>query len=98
MSRSGRVPVALVLGVLVLGLGLAPPAAAQGGPSARQAPTLERGARGAAVRQLQARLAELGYPLEVDGAFGPGTEAAVRAFQRDQRIQVDGQVGPETRG
>ena len=31
-----------------------------------------------------------------DGAFGPHTEAAVRAFQRDHQMVPDGIVGPKT--
>jgi len=43
---------------------------------------LSVGARGAAVRVLQQALANLGfYEGEVDGIFGPQTEAAVRAYQ-----------------
>lgn len=47
---------------------------------------------------MQARLAELGYlkPADVDGKFGPGTETAVKAFQKNAGIGVDGKVGPGT--
>lgn len=59
-----------------------------------------RGARGPEVEQLQRQLNEAGArpPLELDGKFGPLTEAAVREFQTRRNIQVDGVVGPETRG
>ena len=56
-----------------------------------------------AVRAVQARLNERGCgPVEVDGIFGPGTEAAVRQFQArffdptGVPLTVDGQVGPVT--
>jgi len=62
------------------------------------ASSLRVGSKGTAVREVQARLTELGYPLAVDGVYGAKTAAAVRAFQRDRRIQVDGIVGPQTRG
>jgi peptidoglycan hydrolase-like protein with peptidoglycan-binding domain len=34
--------------------------------------------------------------LEVDGIFGPRTEAAVRDFQRNENLSVDGIVGRQT--
>jgi len=62
-------------------------------------PMLRNGSRGPAVSNLQSRLKELGFdPGPIDGIFGPRTEAAVRAFQRNQGIEVDGIVGPQTRG
>lgn len=56
-----------------------------------------------AVRAVQARLNERGCgPVEVDGVFGPETEAAVRQFQGrffdagGAPLVVDGQAGPVT--
>ncbi len=57
---------------------------------------LRIGARGDAVRTLQERLGELGYDLDVDGAFGPQTHSVVRRFQADNGLDVDGVVGPAT--
>ncbi len=58
---------------------------------------LERGERGAAVMELQRKLAGMGfYKGELDGKFGHGTEAAVLAFQRLQKLDDDGKVGPMT--
>src|SRR3954447_24259839 len=49
------------------------------------------------VRSLQRRLQRLGYhPGPLDGRFGPRTEAAVIAFQRDHRLVGDGIAGPLT--
>ncbi|MCB9641072.1 MAG: peptidoglycan-binding protein [Myxococcales bacterium] len=59
--------------------------------------TLKEGAKGPHVKTLQDRLQDLGFkPGPVDGVFGPKTESAVRAFQRDAGEVVDGLVGPKT--
>ncbi|MBI2373050.1 MAG: peptidoglycan-binding protein [Deltaproteobacteria bacterium] len=59
---------------------------------------LRRGDRGPEVTALQERLRSAGQDIEADGVFGPKTEQAVRAFQKTHGAQVDGVVGPETRG
>jgi hypothetical protein len=57
------------------------------------------GSLGAEVRRIQERLRELGlYAGAVDGRFGGGTDAAVRAYQKANRLAVDGVIGPETWG
>lgn len=61
-------------------------------------PLLRRGAAGANVRKLQRLLAAKGAKLDVDGIYGPKTEAAVRAFQKTHDCKIDGIVGPETWG
>lgn len=48
------------------------------------------------VRQLQQRLNERGAHLDVDGEFGPATEAAVLAYQRANGLEADGIAGPVT--
>lgn len=61
-------------------------------------PTLRLGSRGDAVRYVQQRLVALGYdPGPVDGVYGWLTFAAVRDFQRDFRLDVDGVVGRRAR-
>lgn len=52
----------------------------------------------AEVAEIQAILVLLGYgPLAVDGWRGAQTISAVKAFQLDHGITVDGIAGPETR-
>lgn len=81
--------------VAVLGAG----AVAMSGSSNRSPETILReGSRGQDVIALQRELQELGYdPVYVDGQYGPLTASAVRAFQQDSGLVVDGEVGPETR-
>ncbi|HZR47395.1 MAG TPA: peptidoglycan-binding domain-containing protein [Candidatus Manganitrophaceae bacterium] len=56
-----------------------------------------RGSSGPEVRQIQERLKELEFYLgPIDGDFGGGTESAVKAFQKANRLTVDGEVGPES--
>jgi len=62
---------------------------------------LFRGSEGPQVAELQRRLkysySSYAGNLVIDGVFGPGTEAAVREFQRrTPGLQVDGIVGPQT--
>jgi peptidoglycan L-alanyl-D-glutamate endopeptidase CwlK len=58
---------------------------------------LREGVTGPEVTALQQRLKELGFnPGRIDGGFGPGTEAAVIAFQRSEGLLADGVVGPRT--
>ena len=53
---------------------------------------------GEPVRDIQQRLAALGFDTGPDtaGAFEKGTEAAVVAFQRHNGLPADGIVGPDT--
>lgn len=58
---------------------------------------LRDGSEGKDVEDLQRRLKAAGYdPGEVDGEYGPNTEAAVRALQKDAGILVDGEFGPDS--
>src|SRR4051794_8314416 len=60
-------------------------------------PLLSVGASGSAVLELQRKLQSCGFnPNGLDGDFGPGTLAAVRAFQQAKGLSTDGVVGPNT--
>lgn len=41
----------------------------------------DRPNRAADVTKVQTRLAELGYPVDIDGAYGSGTNRAIRVFE-----------------
>ena len=55
-------------------------------------PQIQRGSKGKAVKILQIILGD----LEVDGSFGPATQAATLAFQKKHGLTADGIVGPKT--
>lgn len=67
-------------------------------PAQANGSTLRRGSSGPQVLELQRALSERGFPVGVDGRFGPNTEAAVRRFQAAQGLSVDGVAGPLTLG
>lgn len=74
----------------------APPAQA----TATKGDVLCIGDKGDAVKELQQRLIKLGYDCGeagVDGDFGGSTLAAVRKFQSDHKLTVDGVYGPATK-
>ena len=60
--------------------------------------TLRRKDKGDAVREVQQLLADQGYLKQkaVDGAFGSGTEKAIKKFQKDQGLTPDGIAWPQT--
>ena len=68
---------------------------------------LQQGSRGDDVKRVQRSIVRDGYrsaandlgldgATDVDGIFGPRTDAAVRRFQERQGLVVDGIVGPIT--
>lgn len=60
---------------------------------------LKKGMQNENIRELQRRLTEMGFDVgPVDGVFGPRTERAVMAFQKDKGLAIDGLVGNETWG
>jgi peptidoglycan hydrolase-like protein with peptidoglycan-binding domain len=77
----------------------APPKPAPSFPAATVTSVVKKGANGGEVRLLQERLKAAGFdPGAIDGAFGPNTERAVRAFQQAKGLGVDGVVGAKTWG
>ena len=70
------------------------------GSSAVVSTLLRKGSKGANVKELQENLMSLGYSMPrygADGDFGTETYEAVKKFQRDNKLEVDGVVGKNTR-
>ena len=60
---------------------------------------IKYGCEGQDVKLMQEMLLKLGYDLGswgVDGDFGDCTDLALRAFQKDARLDIDGECGPAT--
>lgn len=57
---------------------------------------LKRGDSGEAVETAQRLLQRRGYIIDLDGDFGPATEAKVKKFQSLRRIQQTGRIGQTT--
>jgi len=54
---------------------------------------VRKGSKGATVKKLQKALG-----VKADGDFGAGTEAALKAWQRENNCVADGVAGPQTLG
>ena len=61
-------------------------------------PQSRHGDQGHPVRTLQDLLRARSHVVSVDGSFGPLTDGAVRAFQAEKGLVVDGVVGRHTWG
>lgn len=59
-------------------------------------PLLHPWQTGRAVAELQELLNAHGFTLRVDGDFGWITEAAVKEYQQQNGLRIDGVVGPKT--
>ena len=60
---------------------------------------LRKGDEGEAIKLMQTYLDKLGYDLGSagkDGDFGSKTESALKAFQQDYDLEVDGEFGPKS--
>ena len=61
--------------------------------------TLRNGSSGDDVRNLQRKLVDAGYSVGstgVDGIYGNATAAAVKKYQKDKGLSVDGIAGNQT--
>lgn len=68
-------------------------------PTPATKPTIRKGSKGQYVTLAQTMLMNRGYKLPkygADGSFGAETETAVKNFQRDWGLSVDGVIGPKT--
>ena len=68
-------------------------------PDPDKKPTLRKGDAGPYVTLAQTELIQRGYDLGswgADGKFGNATEKAVKQFQQDWGLTVDGVIGPKT--
>lgn len=62
-------------------------------------PILQKGASGSPVEAMQSLLILRGYSCGssgTDGSFGPDTNTALRSFQKNNRLAVDGSCGKAT--
>lgn len=67
-------------------------------------PVLKKGSKGDSVQAVQHLLIAKGYKMmsasgkvySADGSFGGATELALKAFQEDNNLEVDGSCGPKT--
>ncbi|KUO77411.1 MAG: spore cortex-lytic enzyme [Desulfosporosinus sp. BRH_c37] len=58
---------------------------------------LGKGSNGPEVVEMQKKLSQLGYVIgTANGRFGSKTEAAVRRFQKERGLRVDGMAGTQT--
>ena len=59
--------------------------------------SLSSGSKGSEVKELQQKLTQLGYQLgKADGVYGKKTEDAVKRFQKNRGLKVDGIAGEKT--
>ncbi|MDP3556260.1 MAG: peptidoglycan-binding protein [Bacteroidota bacterium] len=55
---------------------------------------MRKGNTGAGVAKLQKQLYDLKYKITVDGDFGNETEKIIKQFQKDNKLQITGEVTP----
>ena len=81
----------------IIGYGMPKYELLSGGLTAENMPLIKKGATGFAVVELQKRLNACSYEgktiLTVDGDFGNKTYNALKAYQKDRGLEVDGECG-----
>lgn len=81
----------------IIGYGMPKYELLSGGLTAKNMPLIKKGATGFAVVELQKRLNAASYNgkivLTVDGDFGTNTYNALKAYQKDRGLEVDGECG-----
>jgi len=59
-------------------------------------PTLALGSKGDSVKELQELLVKWGFNTQVDAEYGIKTDLAIRNFQDQNNLDIDGVAGPKT--
>ena len=60
-------------------------------------PQLSTTSKGSITKLMQERLSNFGYSVgKIDGSNGPNTQKAIKQFQKDNGLKVDGVVGTNT--
>lgn len=80
----------------ILSIKVEPEVAPSKPTEANSYPIIRSGSTGSYVKKAQEYLNKCGASLNVDGAFGNLTLAAVKKFQKEHNLDVDGIVGPKT--
>ena len=65
-------------------------------PAQNKSVCLKKGSSGIGVREMQEKLAFIGYKISVDGDFGQKTESIVKDFQGNAGLTPDGICGEKT--
>ncbi|NLG36534.1 MAG: peptidoglycan-binding protein [Clostridiales bacterium] len=97
MYRKISRKVSLILALTLCILAVCAPPAALADPEDGAPLLIKKGDEGDNVILLQMRLSDLGYfDTQITGYFGQVTEEAVKAFQKENKLTQDGQVGQQT--
>jgi len=85
------------IAALLAGCSPSPPPAQHAAHPAPAAAPMDSSATPADRSAIQTRLRDAGfYHGPVDGKWGKQTEAALRAYQKDRKLDVTGKMNPDT--